>query len=61
MYADDVKIYLLFNNIEDQVLIQDDINYLTSWFSTNLIKLNVKKFNYVGTSLYHLQPKDFIQ
>ena len=30
MYADDVKIFLAFTNIEDQVLIKDDINYLTS-------------------------------
>ena len=43
MYADDVKIYLSFNNIEDQVLIQDDIYYLTFWFNTNLMELNVKK------------------
>ena len=29
MYADDGKIFLAFNNIEDQALIQDDINYIT--------------------------------
>ena len=33
--------------IEGQVLIQDDINYLTSWCSTNLIELNVKKRKYI--------------
>ena len=43
MYADDVEIILSFNNIEDQELIQDDINYLTSWCSTNLMELNVMK------------------
>ena len=43
MCADDVKIFLSFNNIEDQVLIQDDINYLTSWCSTKVMDLNFKK------------------
>ena len=47
MYADDVKIFLAFNNIEDQVLIQDDINYLTSWRNTNLMELKVKKCKYM--------------
>ena len=46
MYADDVKIFLAFN-IEDQVLIQDDINYVTSWCSTNSMELNIKKCNYM--------------
>ena len=35
------------NNIEGQVLIQYDINYLTSWYSTNLMKLNVKKCKHI--------------
>ena len=30
MYAHDVKIFVSFNNIEEQVLIQNDVNYLTS-------------------------------
>ena len=47
MYADDIKIFLSFNNIEDQVLMQDDINYLTSWSSTNLMELNIKKCKYM--------------
>ena len=47
MYADDVKIFLSFNNIDDQGLIQDDISYLTSWCNTNLMELKVKKFKYM--------------
>ena len=43
IYADVVQIFLAFNNIEDQILIQDDINYLTSWSSANLREPNVKK------------------
>ena len=39
MYAEDVEIFLAFNDIEDQVLIQDDINCPTCWCSTNLIVL----------------------
>ena len=30
IYADDIKIFLPFNNIEDQEHIQDDISYLTN-------------------------------
>ena len=33
--------------IENQVLIQDGINYPTSWCSTNLMELNVKKCKYM--------------
>ena len=40
MYADDLKTFLEFNNIEDQLLIQDVTNSLTSWSSTNLMELN---------------------
>ena len=60
MYADDVKIFLSFNNINEKVLIQNDINYLTSWCSTNLMELNVKKCKYMCVT-DHFQPMDFIQ
>ena len=43
-------LFLSFNNIEDQVLIQDYINYLTSWCSTNLMNLNVKNFKHMDYS-----------
>ena len=61
MYKDEVKIYLSFNNIEDHVLLQDDINHLSSWCSTNLMELNVKKCKYKIALLDHLQAMDFIR
>ena len=42
IYADDIEIFLIINNIEDQVLLQDNINYLTSWPGTSLMELNIK-------------------
>ena len=35
-----LKYFLPFNNIEDQVLTQDDMNYLTSWCNSNLMELS---------------------
>ena len=46
MYADNIEIFLSYNNIEDQVLIEEDINYLTSWCSTNLMELTIKICKY---------------
>ena len=60
MYVDVFKIFLSFSNIADQVLIQDNINYLTSYCSTNLIKSNVKNVN-VCASLDYFYKIDFMQ
>lgn len=47
MYADDVKMFVTFNNIDQQILLQNDINNLTSWCTDNLMELNVKKCKYM--------------
>ena len=47
MYADDVKLFISFNNSDQQVLLQNDINNLTTWCSMNLINLNAKKCKYM--------------
>ena len=61
MNAGNVKMFLSFNNIADQELKQDDINYLTSWCNTNLMELNVTKNLNICASLDHFQLMDFIQ
>lgn len=47
MYADDVKIVLSFKNSDQQKLLQNDINHLTTWCDDNLMELNIKKCKYM--------------
>lgn len=47
MYADDVKLFLSFNNPYDQHLLQNDINRFSKWCKINLMDLNIKKCKYM--------------
>lgn len=47
MYADDVKLFISYNDVDQQRLLQMDINHLTTWCNINLMHLNVKKCKYM--------------
>lgn len=43
LYADDLKIYNVINNIEDCMLIQSTLSSLQQWCNDNFLSLNVEK------------------
>lgn len=43
MYADDVKLYLPVNSLNDAIALQNDIDLLTEWCNRNYMFLNVNK------------------
>lgn len=43
MYADDVKIFYSFNDINDQSHLRTDVEYFYKWCNKNLLELNIKK------------------
>jgi len=45
MYADDLKLFLSYNNIESGFCLQSDINRLQEWCQYNLLNLNYLKCN----------------
>lgn len=70
MYADDVKIFLSFNNTADQALLQYDIINFTTWCEDNLMDLNTKKCKYMifsrttpinGCFLMNNEPLELVQ
>ncbi|RVE50535.1 hypothetical protein evm_004864 [Chilo suppressalis] len=46
LYADDLKIVRLINNVNDPILLQEDLNRFSSWCKVNSMKLNVSKCSY---------------
>ena len=42
-YADDVKVFLSFNNFIEHFYLQSDLNYFFSWCEYNMMLLNIKK------------------
>lgn len=48
MYADDVKLSLTFNHLEDQYLLQRDIDNFSLWCNKNLMNLNIKKCKHMS-------------
>ena len=43
MYADDVKVFLSFNNFIEHVYLQSDLNNFFLWCECNMMELNIKK------------------
>lgn len=43
MYADDVKLFSSFNSLQDAKNLQEDLNSLVDWCTTNNMTLNLKK------------------
>ncbi|XP_075150853.1 uncharacterized protein LOC142224961 [Haematobia irritans] len=43
MYADDVKLFLSFDNASDSLLLQEDIDKLEDWCTSNCMLLNLLK------------------
>ena len=43
MYADDVKVFLLFHNFIEHVYLQSDLNNFCLWCEYNMMQLNIKK------------------
>lgn len=43
LYADELKIYTVVNNMKDGVVLQNDFNTVRDWCSTNGFALNVNK------------------
>lgn len=43
MYADDVKLFLSLNSLDDSCLLQDDLSELVKWCEVNFMSLNLKK------------------
>ena len=50
MYADDVKIFLSYNNCCDQIHLQHDLNRFYEWCGANLMELNLKKCKHMHFS-----------
>lgn len=50
MYADDVKIFITYNEYSDHTLLQMDLNNLFSWCKLNLMDLNLKKCKHMRFS-----------
>lgn len=48
MYADDVKIFLSFNQYADHRLLQQDLDSFLSWCNLNLMELNLKKCKHMS-------------
>lgn len=47
MYADDVKIFLTYNQYADHIFLQRDLDAFQSWCDYNLMELNPKKCKYM--------------
>ena len=45
MYADDVKVFLSFNNFIKHVYLQIDLNSFFLWCNYNMMELNIKNAN----------------
>jgi hypothetical protein len=43
LYADDLKLYKVIENVNDSIHLQEDLNILYDWCSSNGMSLNVKK------------------
>jgi len=54
MYADDVKLYLSYNNIESGFSLQSDINRFQEWCQFNLLNLNFLKCNVMTFYVHEL-------
>lgn len=42
-YADDLKLFRVVNNVSESVLLQNDLNKLSSWCQSNTLYLNIEK------------------
>lgn len=58
MYADDTKIYMKINNIQDCHNLQGDLNRLSVFYNENRININVNKCSYM-TFTRKLRPVKF--
>jgi len=48
MFADDSNIFISGNDLGDlSHIIKNEMNYVSDWFSANLLSLNLKKTNYI--------------
>ena len=43
MYADDVKVFLSFNNVIEHIYLQSDLNNFFLWCECNMMELNIKE------------------
>lgn len=59
LFADDAKISLPINNIEDCVILQKDLNAVAEYFNLHCLELNIKKSNSI-TFYKNKSPVDFI-
>lgn len=59
MYADDVKLFLSYNDVNSQLRLQSDITSLAEWCSTNLMKLNLKKCKAMSFSRKKMYPSSY--
>ena len=50
LYADDMKMFGIVNDLNDSLLIQDDLNSINNWCKRNLMVLNVSKCNIISFS-----------
>lgn len=48
MFADDLKIYLKINSLQDCLVLQNDLNILSQWCNVNKLNLNVSKCTVVS-------------
>ena len=48
MFADDTNIFISGKNLNNIATItNNDLNIINTWFSANLLSLNIKKTNYI--------------
>jgi len=50
LYADDAKLFSFIKTIEDSATLQKDLNSLTQWMETWLLKLNIGKCKAISYS-----------
>ena len=43
LFADDLKIFLTINNIDDCIILQENLNRLHDWCNSNMLHLNIGK------------------
>lgn len=56
MYADDVKLYLHTNSLDDSIFFQYDLYSLVNWGSANGMSLDLKKCK----KLHCLDPNQYL-
>lgn len=59
MYADDVKIFLTYNEFSDHELLQIDLDNLFIWCNLNLMDLNLKKCKHMRFSRKNFQHVNY--